>query len=85
MELYRPLNLMNPDIISVLEINQTVAYLPVLRLASHFPPDPREDPKSRSLNGASYKVPLLAFGAPNWGIYFLDPPLRGLGLGEFKV
>ena len=22
-------------------------------------PDPREDPKSRSLNGGSYKVPLL--------------------------
>ena len=25
-------------------------------------PDPREDPKSRSLNGGSYKVPLVVWG-----------------------
>ena len=25
-------------------------------------PDPREDPKSRSLNGGSYKVPLVVEG-----------------------
>ena len=42
-----------------------------VRIDSHFPkpklgsivmyqvPDPREDPKSRSLNGGSYKVPLV--------------------------
>ena len=36
-----------------------------------FNPDPQEDPKSRSLNGGSYKVPLVA-RVPNYGIYFLD-------------
>ena len=40
-------------------------------------PDPREDPKSRSLNGGSFKVPFSSQG-PNQGIYFLDP-LGGLG------
>ena len=36
-------------------------------------PDPREHPKSTSLNGGSYKVPLV-YRPPNYGTYFLDPP-----------
>ena len=43
----------------------------------HRNPDPREDPKSRSLYGGSYKaalVVLIGHRAPNYGIYFLDPP-----------
>ena len=40
-------------------------------------PDPREDPKCRSLKGVPIKYPLVA-RIPNWGIYFLDPP-GGLG------
>ena len=49
-------------------------------------PDPREDPKSRSRNGGSYKVPLVVYGPklgdllsrssrgsgyPNWGYHNL--------------
>ena len=30
----------------------------------HVFPDPREDPKSRSLNGGSYKVPLISSIGP---------------------
>ena len=41
-------------------------------------PDPREDPKNRSLKGVPIKYPLVV-RVPNWGIYFLDPP-GGLGI-----
>ena len=36
----------------------------VVDFSKHAPvnPDPREDPKSRSLNGGSYKVPLVVWG-----------------------
>ena len=41
-------------------------------------PDPREDPKSRSLNGGSYKVPLVVWG-PKLGD-LLSRSSRGSGL-----
>ena len=44
---------------------------------SFDPPDPREDPKSRSLKGVPIKYPLVA-RVPNSGICVLDPP-GGLG------
>ena len=46
-------------------------------------PDPREDPKSRSLKGVPIKDPLVGT-VPNWGIYFLDPPGGGESI-EFRV
>ena len=42
-------------------------------------PDPREDPKSRSLNGGSYKAPLVVWG-PKLGD-LLSRSSRGSGLG----
>ena len=40
-------------------INDSYGNQPTLKDAGHNNSNPREDPKSRSLNGGSYKVPLV--------------------------
>ena len=50
-------------------------------LLSWLNPDPREDPKSRSLNGGSYKVPLVVQG-PKLGD-LLSRSSRGSGKKSF--
>ena len=46
-------------------------------------PDPREDPKSRSLNGGSYKVPLVVQG-PKLGDLLSRSSLKGSGKGKAR-
>ena len=46
-------------------------------------PDPRKDPKSRSLNGGSYKVPLVVKG-PKLGD-LLSRSSRDSGKGSLRV
>ena len=53
------------------------------RIAAIPNPDPREDPKNRSLKGVPIKYPFVV-RVPNQGIYFLDPP-GGLGSGTSEA
>ena len=46
-------------------------------------PDPREDPKRRSLNEGSYKVPLVVWGPKLGDLLFRSS--RGSGLRQLKL
>ena len=57
--------------------------VPYYDVAMYSNPDPWEDPKSRSLNGGSYKVPLVVWG-PKLGD-LLSRSSRGSGKAHSKV